>query len=138
MAGVYTAGAIDRVSVEEASGWRRQVAEALGRVGIPVLDPMSQSIEGLTPMQVYAQNQALLEQADVVLAELVAPTLHYGTVVEVEWAVAHGVPVVAWIGERPVPVYLARHGAKVLVAQDLKRAILLARALARVRMLRAG
>lgn len=138
MAGTYLAGAIDQISVEEASGWRRQAAEVLEAAGIPVLDPMSQSVEGLTPMQVYERNQGLLAQADVVLAELVAPTLHYGTVVEVEWAVAHGRPVVAWIGERPAPVYLARHGGKVMVVEDLKRAILLARALARVRMLRAG
>ena len=111
---IYLAGAIDNISKVDAQQWREEATEVLSKLGCDVYNPLLGVMGVGSPEETIQQNQEALRASDAVLAELWKPTLHYGTVTELEEAVSLNIPVVAWMeGVRP-PLYLRRHAAVII------------------------
>jgi nucleoside 2-deoxyribosyltransferase len=108
---VYLAGPVSGLPYHVAAVWRREVARRLRRHGIEALVPLVgekalrkekridprgyPDVPGCRPNDVFRTDVDMLEQADWVLVNLLgAKTVSIGTVWEIGWAVAKGVPVV--------------------------------------------
>ena len=112
---IYLAGAIDNISKVDAQQWREEATEVLSKLGCDVYNPLMGVMGVGSPEETIQQNQEALRASDAVLAELWKPTLHYGTVTEVEEAVSLNIPVVAWTEGIKVPIYLRRHESVTIV-----------------------
>lgn len=121
---IYLAGAIDQASEEDVSTWRDYSIKELRLYGAEGVSPLVPEPQGrdLTPAEIYERDLALLKSCDAVVAEMWLPCPHYGTAVEVECAVAAGMPVVVWTGGKLPSVFLRRH-SEVLFRFDLDDAL---------------
>lgn len=110
---IYLAGAIDDVTRELAERWRLEAGLTLRNAPYhcDVYNPLETAG---APAEMIAKNQQMLFSAQVVLAELHLPALHYGTTCEIEQAVSFGIPVVAWMKDVRPPLYLMRHQVVVI------------------------
>lgn len=105
---IYLAGPITGLTYQEATGWRKQVAEALPD-DWKILDPMrgKSHLRGVgalaanfdSGMDAVSRDLSDIRSADVVLAHFAAsptaPTVSLGTSCEIGYAYALGKPVVA-------------------------------------------
>jgi hypothetical protein len=95
---VYLIGSIDmHEDPETALAWRRVAREKLEAAGFRVTDPpIGEASAGWTPMQVYQDCRFKVEEADIVLCEMLHPVPSIGTSVELEWAYQWGKEIVVW------------------------------------------
>lgn len=90
---IYTAGPIDDVSVEVATGWRRRAAEMTP--GVLFFDPV-RAWHNVSPTVAEALdvgNRTVLCASSGVLANLSGEGRGFGTIREIEFAVRMNVPV---------------------------------------------
>jgi nucleoside 2-deoxyribosyltransferase len=112
---VYLAGPISGLSFEEATDWRHSAVAALGTVGIKCWSPLRgkeylaqlEKISGhgneyahmgalATARGIMTRDRFDATRCDVLLANLLDyPRVSVGTVMEIAWADAHRIPVVA-------------------------------------------
>lgn len=75
-----------------------------------VVDPKIQPGVGLSPRDLFARETATIDKADVVVAEVTAPS--WGTAFLIEYALNRGIPVLALYykdAEMPLPMMIAGH-----------------------------
>lgn len=125
---VYLAGAIDRVSPEFAMSWRREATKRLEAAGYQVLDPtQDKNLEHpdvnttlYTPEQIVEADKAMIDKADIILAEISRPDIPYvGTSMEILYAWERGKKIFVWGGSRS---YWIRYHAH-FIFQDLTDAL---------------
>lgn len=100
---VYTAGPISDESA--AAGWRRKVAAKLGLLSTRtshriVVDATSKLVPGLAEedaRSLMERDRFDIRRSDLIIANLLDPVVHIGTLIELGWAQAYGKPVVAAI-----------------------------------------
>ena len=103
---IYLAGAIDKVPPEFALEWRRQATEAL-QDKYKILDPTADkdlylpgvNTDYFTPEQIVTADLNMIQQADIILAEISRTDLPYhGTSMELAYAHQWGKTVYVWGG----------------------------------------
>jgi dUTP pyrophosphatase len=97
---VYFAGPIDGVESGAPAALRLLVRQSFEAAGLSVFWPQSAySVAGGERPPLQEVNVRALEVAAVVVADLASPARRVGTYLEVGWALARGVPVVALVSE---------------------------------------
>ena len=94
---IYLAGAIDKVSPEFATGWRKYAAGQL--TGCEILDPTGKIGGTYKPAEVVEPDLAMIKQADIVLAEISRDDIPYhGTSMEIAYAYFWNKTIYVWGG----------------------------------------
>lgn len=115
---VYLAGAIDKVSPEFATRWRRDATERLTAAGYSVLDPTQGKdlhTPGVndtvyTPEEIVETDLDMIRRSDIILAEISKKDVPYhGTSMELAYSKMYGKRVIVWGGCRS---YWVRHHAE--------------------------
>lgn len=106
---IYLAGAMDHVSPEFATTWRRDATARLKAAGFTVLDPTAgkpldhpdANTTLYTPAQIVEADKAMIDRAGIVLAEVSKRNIPYhGTSMEILYAWERKKRVIAWGGSR--------------------------------------
>lgn len=98
---IYLAGPINRVTLEDAKGWREAAKVMLRKAGVTVLDPLS--VEFGRGVNVVQWDMRAIRSADAVLAYVPDGIQAVGTSMEIFYAASLGVPVYVWGAASPSP-----------------------------------
>lgn len=122
MNSIYLAGPIDMVTVEHARGWRESLAKKFPQVlfYLPTHAYANTSVE--QAMRVERYNRAAVLASDGILVNLLAERPSVGTVRELEFAVASGIPAVVVASRVLADKSIALHDVPKLT--DLEDAVL--------------
>ncbi len=93
----------------------QQIVQELKKIGHEVVsehvvNPDLKLGEGMSPQELFAHQTKMINQADVVVAEVTAPS--WGTAFLIEYALSNGKPVLALYyknAEQPLPMMIAGH-----------------------------
>ena len=115
---IYLAGAIDHVSPEFATLWRRYAARKLEKVGYHILDPTAgkdlKAPSDYTPEHIVETDKAMIDRSDIILAEMSKVNIPYvGTSMEIHYAWERGKEIVVWGGPRGY--WIRYHAAKIFM-----------------------
>lgn len=96
---IYLAGPMSICSREEANAWRDEFADRLGWNGITILSPMRNPERHQTDKEIMSRDRWDVFHSDLVVMDLRNPKVSIGTMIEVWWADAKRIPIIAIVGD---------------------------------------
>lgn len=103
---VYLAGAIAGLN-DRGATWRDEATNILAGARWAILNPLLFETAKLTPQQLVDLDYTIISSCDLVLVNAGVPS--WGTAMEIAYAKAHGIPVVAFDVPEGVSKWLLAH-----------------------------